>query len=157
MGAGIADPLVGGATQPGLGRVQLLDRHHQVHGRHLRAHPSIVHRTPEVDLGRPARKTLDVKPGSGGSWVRREKGGFWIAFCAVFFYPTAWLVGRSRFEGKEHIPPTGGALMVANHISHLDPIFSGLVVHRARRVPRFLAKHSLWGAPVLGSALRGSG
>ncbi|MEN3270563.1 lysophospholipid acyltransferase family protein [Pseudonocardia sp.] len=89
--------------------------------------------------------------------MRREKGGFWIAFCAVFFYPTAWLVGRSRFEGKEHIPPTGGALMVANHISHLDPIFSGLVVHRARRVPRFLAKHSLWGAPVLGWALRGSG
>jgi 1-acyl-sn-glycerol-3-phosphate acyltransferase len=89
--------------------------------------------------------------------VRREKGGFWIAFCAVFFYPIGWLVGRSRFEGKEHIPATGGALMVANHISHIDPIFSGLVVHRARRVPRFLAKHSLWRTPVLGSALRGSG
>jgi 1-acyl-sn-glycerol-3-phosphate acyltransferase len=89
--------------------------------------------------------------------VRREKGGFWIAFCAVFFYPTGWLVGRSRFEGMEHIPSTGGALLVANHISHLDPIFSGLVVHRARRVPRFLAKSSLWSTPVLGSAMRGSG
>jgi 1-acyl-sn-glycerol-3-phosphate acyltransferase len=89
--------------------------------------------------------------------VRREKGGFWIAFCAVFFYPIGWLVARSRFEGKEHIPATGGALMVANHISHLDPVFSGLVVHRARRVPRFLAKNSLWSAPVLGWAMRGSG
>jgi 1-acyl-sn-glycerol-3-phosphate acyltransferase len=89
--------------------------------------------------------------------VRREKGGFWIAFCAVFFYPIGWLVGRSRFEGKEHIPSTGGALLVANHISHLDPIFSGLVVHRARRVPRFLAKNSLWSKPVLGWAMRGSG
>jgi 1-acyl-sn-glycerol-3-phosphate acyltransferase len=89
--------------------------------------------------------------------VRREKGGFWIAFCAVFFYPIGWLVGRSRFEGKEHIPSTGGALLVANHISHLDPIFSGLVVHRARRVPRFLAKHSLFGTPVLGRAMSGSG
>ncbi len=66
-----------------------------------------------------------------GAWCRREKGGFWIAFCAVFFYPIGWLVGRSRFEGQEHIPPTGGALVVANHVSHLDPIFSGLVVHKA--------------------------
>jgi 1-acyl-sn-glycerol-3-phosphate acyltransferase len=89
--------------------------------------------------------------------VRREKGGFWIAFCAVFFYPIGWWVARSRFEGMEHIPATGGALMVANHISHLDPVFSGLVVHRARRVPRFLAKNSLWSAPVLGWAMRGSG
>jgi 1-acyl-sn-glycerol-3-phosphate acyltransferase len=94
---------------------------------------------------------------SGGSCVRREKNGFWIAFCAAFFYPIGWLVGRARFEGKENIPAEGGVLLVANHISHLDPIFSGLVVHRSRRVPRFLAKHSLWSVPVLGSALRGSG
>lgn len=89
--------------------------------------------------------------------MRREKGGFWIAFCAVFFYPTGWLVGRSRFEGLAHIPAAGGALIVANHISHLDPVFTSLLVHRARRVPRFLAKHSLWSAPVLGLALRYSG
>lgn len=88
---------------------------------------------------------------------RREKGGFWIAFCAVFFYPIGWLVGRSRFQGLGNIPATGGVLLVANHISHLDPVFTGLAVHRARRVPRFLAKHSLWRTPVLGSALRGSG
>ena len=88
---------------------------------------------------------------------KREKGGFWIAFCAVFFYPIGWLTGRSRFEGLANIPATGGALLVANHVSHLDPIFSGLVVHRAKRVPRFLAKHSLWKAPVLGRALAGSG
>ena len=70
---------------------------------------------------------------------------------------TGWLAGRSRFEGLEHIPARGGALVVANHLSHLDPVFSGLIVHRARRVPRFLAKHSLWSVPVLGQALRGTG
>jgi 1-acyl-sn-glycerol-3-phosphate acyltransferase len=89
--------------------------------------------------------------------VKREKGGFWIAFCAVFFYPIGWLTGSGRYEGREHIPATGGALVVANHISHLDPVFSGLIVHRSRRVPRFLAKHSLWSTPVLGRALAGSG
>jgi 1-acyl-sn-glycerol-3-phosphate acyltransferase len=89
--------------------------------------------------------------------VRREKGGFWVAFAAAFFYPIGWLTGRGRFEGCEHVPATGGALLVANHISHLDPIFTGLFVHRARRVPRFLAKHSLWSVPVLGTVLRGTG
>jgi 1-acyl-sn-glycerol-3-phosphate acyltransferase len=89
--------------------------------------------------------------------VRREKGGFWVGFAAVFFYPIGWLAGRARYQGREHIPAEGGAIIVANHISHIDPIFSGLVVHTARRVPRFLAKHSLWSVPVLGAVLRGSG
>ncbi len=89
--------------------------------------------------------------------MRREKQGFWIAFCAMFFYPIGWVSGRGRFEGRQHIPAEGGVLLVANHISHLDPIFSGLVVHRAKRTPRFLAKHSLWKTPVLGRALAGSG
>jgi 1-acyl-sn-glycerol-3-phosphate acyltransferase len=88
--------------------------------------------------------------------VRREKGGFWIAFAAAFVYPLGWLVARARFEGREHLPAAGGALFVANHISHLDPIYSALFVHTARRVPRFLAKHSLWNIPVLRRVLRGS-
>jgi 1-acyl-sn-glycerol-3-phosphate acyltransferase len=89
--------------------------------------------------------------------VKREKNGFWISFCAVFFYPISWLVARSRFEGLEHIPIRGGALVVANHISHLDPVFTGLEVHKAGRVPRFLAKNGLFGTPVLGWAMKGSG
>jgi 1-acyl-sn-glycerol-3-phosphate acyltransferase len=88
--------------------------------------------------------------------VRREKGGFWIGFAAVFVYPFGWLVARARFEGREYLPATGGALFVGNHISHLDPIYSALFVHTAGRVPRFLAKHSLWNVPVLRWVLRGS-
>jgi 1-acyl-sn-glycerol-3-phosphate acyltransferase len=86
--------------------------------------------------------------------VARERGGFWIGFAAVFFYPIGWLSGRPRFEGLEHIPRTGGALVAANHISHIDPIYSALAVHLAGRVPRFLAKDSLWRVPVLGFLLR---
>jgi 1-acyl-sn-glycerol-3-phosphate acyltransferase len=88
--------------------------------------------------------------------ARREKRGFWIGFAAVFVYPLGWLFGRARYEGREHLPASGGALFVANHISHLDPIYSALFVHTARRAPRFLAKHSLWRIPVLGTVLRGS-
>ena len=74
--------------------------------------------------------------------MARERGGFWIGFCAVFFYPLGWLSARPRFVGLEHIPRTGGAVIAANHISHIDPIYSALAVHLARRVPRFLAKDS---------------
>jgi 1-acyl-sn-glycerol-3-phosphate acyltransferase len=88
--------------------------------------------------------------------VKREKGGFWIAFAAAFMYPLGRLFSRARYEGREHMPATGGVLFVANHISHLDPIYSALFVHTARRVPRFLAKHSLWNVPVLRTVLRGS-
>ena len=89
--------------------------------------------------------------------MAREKGGFWVGLAATVFYPLGWLTGRQRYEGREHLPATGGALLVGNHISYLDPIHTALFVHTARRVPRFMAKNSLWDVPVLGSILRGSG
>ncbi len=90
--------------------------------------------------------------------MAREKGGFWIGLCAVVFYPLGFLTGRTRFEGREHLPePGAGALVVGNHISYLDPVLTALWVHRARRVPRFLAKASLWDVPGFGRILEGCG
>ncbi|MHA6796016.1 lysophospholipid acyltransferase family protein [Pseudonocardia bannensis] len=89
--------------------------------------------------------------------MRREKGGFWVALAAAFFYPIVVATGRIRYEGRERVPAQGGALLVANHISYLDPVHTAVFVHRSRRVPRFLAKHSLWKVPVLGRILAGSG
>ena len=90
--------------------------------------------------------------------MARERGGFWIGLSAAVFYPVAFLTGRSRYEGREHVPADGdGALLVGNHISHLDPIHTALWLHTAGRVPRFMAKHSLWSVPVLGRVLVGSG
>jgi 1-acyl-sn-glycerol-3-phosphate acyltransferase len=86
--------------------------------------------------------------------VKRERGGPWIAFAALFFYPAGWLSARPRFAGLEHIPREGGVVVAANHLSHIDPIYSGLALHRAGRVPRFLAKDTLWRVPGLGTVLR---
>ncbi|MGQ0482349.1 MAG: lysophospholipid acyltransferase family protein [Pseudonocardia sp.] len=89
--------------------------------------------------------------------MAREKSGFWVWLTAAVVYPATWLLGRWRVQGMDHVPATGPALIVANHISYLDPVFSMVFVHRARRVPRFLAKHTLWKVPVFGNVLRGSG
>lgn len=89
--------------------------------------------------------------------MAREKGGFWVGLTAVFFYPMSWWLARWRVEGLDRVPRSGPVLIVANHISYLDPVYTAVFVHRAGRVPRFLAKHSLWRVPVLGRIMAGSG
>jgi 1-acyl-sn-glycerol-3-phosphate acyltransferase len=88
--------------------------------------------------------------------VAREKGGPWVALAAAVFYPLTLLLARRRMTGLEHVPPGGPAMLVCNHVSYLDPVYTAVFVHRARRVPRFLAKDSLWKVPVLGRTLAGS-
>lgn len=53
--------------------------------------------------------------------------------------------------GEEHVPPTGPAVVAANHPSYLDPILLSLQVARPIR---FMAYHALFKVPVLSSLLR---
>ena len=85
-----------------------------------------------------------------------EKGNAWLAFCKAVMYPMAFLLGRQRIAGAEHARRKGGYLLVANHISHLDPLFDSVAVRKTGRIPRFMAKASLWKVPVLGQALANS-
>jgi 1-acyl-sn-glycerol-3-phosphate acyltransferase len=61
-----------------------------------------------------------------------------------------------RFEGMEHIPPEGPLLVACNHISYLDPLAHGLMMARAGRRPRFLAKRELYGNVLLRRVLTGA-
>lgn len=88
--------------------------------------------------------------------MSRDKRGFWIAAFAALFHPTTRLVARRHFDGLEHIPAEGPALVVCNHISHFDPIYTAVFVHFRGRIPRFLAKATLWSTPVLRQALIGA-
>ncbi|WP_414637793.1 lysophospholipid acyltransferase family protein [Actinomycetospora sp.] len=87
---------------------------------------------------------------------RREPGGPWVALTALVFYPITWWVARRRMVGLENVPAQGPAMLVCNHVSYLDPVYTAVFVHRARRTPRFLAKDSLWKVPVLGRIMAGS-
>ena len=87
---------------------------------------------------------------------RLEKSGFWVWVTAVIFYPIAWL-GKTKWQGAEHVSREGGVLLVMNHISHLDPPVDAVFVHRNGRVPRFLAKESLFRMPVFKYMISGAG
>jgi 1-acyl-sn-glycerol-3-phosphate acyltransferase len=91
-----------------------------------------------------------------GVVVAREKGGFWVWFAATFFYPLCALLARRENRGTERIPRQGGVLLVLNHVSHIDPMYDAVFVHKLRRVPRFLAKESLFKPFLVGKVLSGS-
>ena len=84
----------------------------------------------------------------------REKGGFWLGVAASLFYPVQWATGHRRFLGEQHIPKTGPAIIVCNHISYLDPVYTAVFVHQAGRIPRFMAKHTVMDLPFIGRLAR---
>lgn len=92
----------------------------------------------------------------GGRRVK-EKGNAWIKLCEIALFPLTRLLGRRRYVGSYRIPETGAALIVANHISHIDPIFDVVFVRKTGRLPHVLAKASLWKIPVIGRVLTGTG
>jgi 1-acyl-sn-glycerol-3-phosphate acyltransferase len=80
--------------------------------------------------------------------------GIWVAIATV--YPTAAVLFRLRYRHGERIPATGPVLLVANHVSVLDPLACGRLVFDNGRIPHFLAKESLFKGP-LGTLLRAAG
>jgi 1-acyl-sn-glycerol-3-phosphate acyltransferase len=56
--------------------------------------------------------------------------------------------------GSEHLPRTGGAVLVANHVSWLDPIIVPLALPRK---PAFLAMEELWRMRAVKFAMRAYG
>lgn len=82
--------------------------------------------------------------------MARRRLGFWRRFAVAVVKPTLLLLTKRNWSGMEHIPASGGVILVANHISHADPLVSAHYVYDAGRWPQFLAKSSLFEVPVLG-------
>lgn len=67
------------------------------------------------------------------------------------------LLGRPRVEGLSDLPREGPLIVVANHISNLDPPFvGGWLAPALGRRPRFLAKDALF-TGIMGWVLRSQG
>jgi 1-acyl-sn-glycerol-3-phosphate acyltransferase len=80
----------------------------------------------------------------------------WFRLAEVLLLPPLLLATKRRWHGQQYIPRTGGAILVANHISKLDPITFGHFVRGAGRVPHYLAKIELFEHRLLGPIFRGT-
>jgi 1-acyl-sn-glycerol-3-phosphate acyltransferase len=86
--------------------------------------------------------------------VARGRLGFWQRFAAFIVKPMMTVWTRRTWRGAEHVPKTGPVIIVANHLSHADPLVAAHFVYDADRWPQFLAKASLFSVPVLGALLK---
>jgi 1-acyl-sn-glycerol-3-phosphate acyltransferase len=61
---------------------------------------------------------------------------------------------RFQLSGTEHVPRSGGALLVFNHVSYVDFILGGLAAQPSGRLVRFMAKREIFDHPVAGPVMR---
>ena len=64
------------------------------------------------------------------------------------------LIARVEITGRENLPKSGGYIIVANHTTELDPVTVAFAAFVEGALPRFLAKDSLFRAPVFGYIMR---
>jgi 1-acyl-sn-glycerol-3-phosphate acyltransferase len=76
--------------------------------------------------------------------------GFWKRTAVVLIKPPLLGLTRRNWRGMENIPKTGPLILVANHMSHADPLVLAHFVYDAGRWPAYLAKASLFEAKVIG-------
>jgi len=73
----------------------------------------------------------------------------------VALKPTMTAITRRDWDGERNLPPEGvGCVVAANHISEVDPLVVAHFVNDAGRVPRFMAKASIFDVPIAGDLLR---
>ena len=81
-----------------------------------------------------------------------------MRFAVVLVYPLITLLFKRRWHRIELIPATGPAIVAVNHVSYADPLVFGRFIWDAGRVPRYLAKSSLFNLPFpLGRIVSGAG
>jgi 1-acyl-sn-glycerol-3-phosphate acyltransferase len=75
---------------------------------------------------------------------QRVRLGFWYRLVVVVAKPLLRLFTTREHRGIDNVPRTGGIIVVANHVSELDPFMVGEFLYDIGRPPRFLAKKELF-------------
>jgi 1-acyl-sn-glycerol-3-phosphate acyltransferase len=79
-----------------------------------------------------------------------------MAFAVAVIVPLSRLLTKRVWRGQSSIPRRGGVIVAANHLSWADPMTFAHFVYAAGRLPRFMAKESLFRVRFLGAILRGA-
>jgi 1-acyl-sn-glycerol-3-phosphate acyltransferase len=104
--------------------------------------------------GSTTAKTRAKERSAGPHCRDRSIGGLiWYRFVQYGCACLALVLMRWRVKGQGHIPATGGALLVCNHVSFLDVFFVGIPL---RRPLNYVARSTLF-IPVLGPLIRSVG
>jgi 1-acyl-sn-glycerol-3-phosphate acyltransferase len=106
----------------------------------------------------PAGRTVSRRPVGRrpGRWRTRGRIGWAFWLCIAVVFPATKLMFRIRYRHGERFPATGPVLVVANHVSILDPLSCARLVFDHGRMPHFLAKESVFKG-VVGAILRSAG
>jgi 1-acyl-sn-glycerol-3-phosphate acyltransferase len=85
--------------------------------------------------------------------VARRRLGSWRRLVVGLVKPVLLVWTRRNWSGMEHLAGDHGIIVVANHVSHVDPLLVGHFMYEAGRWPRFLGKASVFRVPVIGSII----
>ncbi|MET1044683.1 MAG: lysophospholipid acyltransferase family protein [Microbacteriaceae bacterium] len=85
-----------------------------------------------------------------------ERTFIWYLLASLALPLMNWL-GRYEIIDRHKIPQRGAFVLSPNHYSEIDPVVMGAAVWYSGRVPRFMAKASLFKVPVLKTLLKASG
>lgn len=87
----------------------------------------------------------------------QERRGWAFTFCVAILKPLLLLLTKRDWVGGENIPAKGGAVIAANHASHIDPLTFAHFIWDHGRLPRYLAKAALWDVRFLGAIMKDTG
>ncbi len=89
-------------------------------------------------------------------WRTRGRITYGMAAAIVVVHPVSSTMFRLRYRHGDRIPRTGPVLLVANHVSVLDPLACARLVFDHGRLPHFLAKEAVFRG-LAGTLLRSAG
>ena len=76
---------------------------------------------------------------------------------AVLMRPLLNLIVKKDWRRADLIPQSGGAIVVCNHISYLDPLTFTHFLYNNGRAPRYIGKKAVFDAPLVGWVVRKAG
>ena len=88
--------------------------------------------------------------------MSRRKIEPWYAFAAAVLRPLLMVGTRRDWRGAGNLPPEGGVVVVPNHVSYVDPFVVAHFLFDQGRLPRFLAKASLFSVFFVRRVVRGA-